>query len=703
MRGNSTNIEKLPSYLKQNGLFCLWKYEKDENGRDTKVPYNPKTKRHGAPDNKKTFTDLKTAAAKADGFDGLGIGVFDSIAGIDIDHCVKDGKLSDMAQEIVQTMATYTEISPSGTGLRILFLAPEYSYDREKYYINNRQNGLEIYLPGMTRKFLTVTGNSILTMDLQDRADKLQPILDKYMKRPQQTAKAKPATPATPLTLSDNELIAKITESKQGAKFTSLWNGDITGYSSPSEADQALCNILAFWTGNDAARIDSLFRQSGLFRNKWDSRRSGKTYGEKTIEKAINNTTEVYNPTPQAKTERKYKFPDIPAEEPTQDETAPVEQPAKDPEEIQPPKRADAVQDEIHRYLWKPYIPEEDYSILMAAGGTGKTMFCCWLAAQVTKGGFLPGDQHYSEMLEKKIPEPANVLYISSEELAGELRHRFVLSGGDPTRFYIYDREDSLGMSFTDGYSDFIRKVQSCTPKLVIIDPWQAFIGEAIDTNKVNHVRPALQKLALIAKRCNCSIVLISHVNKKPQSENINNAATGSSEFVNAARSGLMIVYSDDSEDKNGRILVHTKSNYAAAGDSLKFHITPLGGFEYDGTSLITREILEAAARNRKTVAETLAMMEENRNTRNDLIEAIKSIAKPGETVRVAYKEMIDTYGEDIFGAGRPSFVLKSISGKLKKLGITIETKTATGAYIQVMYNGKRSERGFTIDQKAQK
>ena len=702
MRGNSTNIEKLPSYLKQNGLFCLWKYEK-RDGRRTKVPYNPNNPQYGARScDRSTFADLNTAAAHAAGFDGLGIGVFDSIAGIDIDHCVRsDGTLNAMAKEIVEAMDTYTEISPSGTGLRILFLAPEYSYEKEKYYI--KHDFLEVYIPGMTNRFLTVTGNTIRDMEMLNRSDRLQPILDKYMKRPQPKTKAKPATPATPLTLSDNELIAKASAAANGAKFTALWNGDISGYLSQSEADQALCNILAFWTGNDAARIDSLFRQSGLMRNKWDERRSGSTYGADTIENALNKTTEVYNSTPQAKPERKYKFPDIPAEEPTQDKTAPVEQPAKELEEIQPPKRADAVQDEIHRYLWKPYIPEEDYSILMAAGGTGKTMFCCWLAAQVTKGGFLPGDQHYSEMIEKKIPEPANVLYISSEEMDWELRHRFVLSGGDPTRFYIYDREDSLGMSFTDGYSDFIRRVQSCTPKLVIIDPWQAFIGEAIDTNKVNHVRPALQKLALIAKRCRCSIVLISHVNKKPQSENINNAATGSSEFVNAARSGLMITYSEDAEDKNGRILVHTKSNYAAAGDSLKFHITPLGGFEYDGTSLITRDILEAAARNRKTVAETLAMMEENRNTKNDLIEAIKSMAKPGETVRVAYKEMIDTYGEDIFGAGRPSFVLKSISGKLKKLGITIETKTATGTYIQVAYNGKKSERVFTIFQKSQK
>ena len=371
---------------------------------------------------------------------------------------------------------------------------------------------------------------------------------------------------------------------------------------------------------------------------------------------------------------------------------------------FQPPKCAANVQIKIRKYLWKPYIPEEDYSILMASAGTGKTMFCCWLAAQVTNGGFIKGDTDFAAQLEAKRtgaePAPANVLYISSEEEDSELTHRLIESGGEPSRFFVYDRNDSIGMNFTDGFSDFIRRVQSCSPKLVIIDPWQAFIGESIDTNKVNHVRPAMQKLALIAKRCNCSIVLISHVNKKPQSENINNAAIGSSEFVNAARSGLMLIFSDDPEDTNGRILVHTKSNYAAAGDSLKFHITPLGGFEYDGISQVNRALLEAAARNRKTVSEMIALQTQERTVRTDLIEAIKSKAKPGVPVLVAYEEMIDTFGDEIFGgSARPSGVIKKIKPELKQLGITIETTTVTGNPKKTTYKDKTAN-GFEIYQK---
>lgn len=72
------------------------------------------------------------------------------------------------------------------------------------------------------------------------------------------------------------------------------------GYASQSEADLALCSHLAFWTGRDAAKMDSMFRQSGLMRDKWDRQQSGTTYGAITIQKAIENCKEVYTPKAEA-------------------------------------------------------------------------------------------------------------------------------------------------------------------------------------------------------------------------------------------------------------------------------------------------------------------------------------------------------------------------------------------------------------------
>ena len=86
-----------------------------------------------------------------------------------------------------------------------------------------------------------------------------------------------------------------------GARIRALWSGDTSGYSSHSEADAALCFHLAFWCGRDAIRIDRLFRQSELRRDKWDERHynNGRTYGQETIARACAACTETYAPRPE--------------------------------------------------------------------------------------------------------------------------------------------------------------------------------------------------------------------------------------------------------------------------------------------------------------------------------------------------------------------------------------------------------------------
>ena len=98
--------------------------------------------------------------------------------------------------------------------------------------------------------------------------------------------------------LEDEDLLEKATSASNGEKFERLWNGNTAGYDSQSEADMALCCLLAFWTGGDRTQMDQLFRQSGLLREKCDEVHyaDGSTYGEKTIERAITTTSEFYDP-----------------------------------------------------------------------------------------------------------------------------------------------------------------------------------------------------------------------------------------------------------------------------------------------------------------------------------------------------------------------------------------------------------------------
>jgi len=97
--------------------------------------------------------------------------------------------------------------------------------------------------------------------------------------------------------LDDSEVLERAKAAANGEKFRRLWRGSTAGYPSQSEADMALCALLAFWTGGDATQMDRLFRESGLLRPKWDEQHfaDGATYGERTIERAIVGTDEYYS------------------------------------------------------------------------------------------------------------------------------------------------------------------------------------------------------------------------------------------------------------------------------------------------------------------------------------------------------------------------------------------------------------------------
>ncbi|MDL2318236.1 phage/plasmid primase, P4 family [Eubacteriales bacterium OttesenSCG-928-A19] len=297
-----TNTANLPRDLTDSGLFCCWRLEDRGKGK-TKVPYNPHTGGHAQSNNPDTFAAFDKAVAAQGQYDGLGVGIFNGISAIDIDHCVnEDGTLMRIAQDVVdrfRSAGAYIEYSPSGKGVRILFRAPDFQYDTDAYYINRQKIGLEVYVFGATKKYVTVTGNAIHKADtLPDCTAQLQAILDKYMRRDQKKAPppAKAAPPAHAAALSDQDVIDKAKAAKNGARFAALWAGDCSAYPSQSEADQGLCDFLAFWCNDDAAQMDGLFRQSGLMREKWDRPQSGSTYGAITIAEAINSPHSVYDP-----------------------------------------------------------------------------------------------------------------------------------------------------------------------------------------------------------------------------------------------------------------------------------------------------------------------------------------------------------------------------------------------------------------------
>ena len=296
------NYNTIPEILKQlpNWVARVGKIPVDPNtgyGAKTDVPqtwgtFEQAVRCVGQPDTKDNICD------------GIGIELNAPYCGIDIDHCrdAETGELTREALDIIRTMDSYTEISPSGTGVHILYMNDGSVYpERHKNKMIDKKQRLEMYQTG---HYLTVTGNVLDGYDTYaERAAAADQVYKTYMEdsEPKQTAtqsRKKPLfLPSYSTTLSDNEIIEKAAAAKNGAKFSALWNGDISAYNNDdSRADLALCNKLAFWSCCDASAIDRLFRQSALMRPKWDEKRGAQTYGQLTINKAIEKCDNVYTP-----------------------------------------------------------------------------------------------------------------------------------------------------------------------------------------------------------------------------------------------------------------------------------------------------------------------------------------------------------------------------------------------------------------------
>ena len=290
------NYSTIPEELKQTGLFCCWRYE-DRGGRKTKVPYQPATGERAKSNDPGSFVPFQQAVS-AKGYDGIGVGIFDGICAIDLDDCItEEGRYTQNASEIIGIMHSYTELSPSGRGVHILFRAEGFAYDTGTYYIMNHKQGLEVYVAGATSKYVTVTGRRAHDYPFGERSKELSQVLERFMRRatPQNTAGRNGANGENNQNAPnpDSEVLERAAHGKHGAEFQRLWAGDCTGYPSQSEADLALCGHLAFWTLRDAAQMDRLFRRSGLMREKWDRPQCGTTYGAITIQKAMESCTAV--------------------------------------------------------------------------------------------------------------------------------------------------------------------------------------------------------------------------------------------------------------------------------------------------------------------------------------------------------------------------------------------------------------------------
>lgn len=319
---HQNNFLSLPETIRENCRFCCWRKER-RNGMDTKVPYTPASGNRARSNDVKTFCSFEQALTAYNNsqntkhpYSGLGICVDGNIGAIDIDHCLDaDGNLNDVATAVLGAFNDcYFEVSPSGTGLRGFFqLSQDFKYDTAVYYTKNSRYGLEIYLPGYTSRFVTVTGNTYREGNVSSDMDALQVVLDSFMLRVASDSAGASQGSNTDNTdkiktphayLTDEQVLAKAYASANGSLFKDLYEGNwqehADKYPSQSEADMAFAAMLAFWCGCDFEQMNRIFEASGLYREKWDRAQSGSTYGAITLANAIKRCTETYCPSTSA-------------------------------------------------------------------------------------------------------------------------------------------------------------------------------------------------------------------------------------------------------------------------------------------------------------------------------------------------------------------------------------------------------------------
>lgn len=284
---NKENYARIPQEMKDSKRWVLWK-KVIRDDRNTKLPIDAHNGKGAKSNDEATWATFDDAckALETHDCDGLGFMLGGGYFGVDIDHALDDKTLIG---EFVNTLDSYTEISQSGQGIHIICKGVLPQGQR-------RKGNVEMY---DNVRFFALTGNVYEGhCGLNDRTEEIKALHEKYL-QPSYTFKkeTKKTESRTTLLPSDEEVISKALASKNSILFSSLYYGQWEGaYASQSDADLALCSFLAFWTNKDATQMDRIFRKSRLYRQKWDEKRGEHTYGEITIQKAMNGCQNTYDP-----------------------------------------------------------------------------------------------------------------------------------------------------------------------------------------------------------------------------------------------------------------------------------------------------------------------------------------------------------------------------------------------------------------------
>ena len=304
-------LSRVPAELRAEPRWVCWR-RVERGGRATKAPVDARSGRMAKSTDAATWASFDEAAAAAGrlGCDGVGFvfGPDRAFTGLDLDHVIVGEELLPEYCWVVEEAGTYTEVSPSGDGLHLIFRGGK--PDVATRCRRSQAGGQTVEMYDRDR-FFTVTGDVFeghgelaANPGVVERAYRTWIEPDTEQDGRSSAVAAGTAAARDGDGMSDAELVERMLASRSGKAIRALMAGDCSAQDGDrSAADMALCSHLAFWCAGDAGRMDRIFRASGLMRDKWDSRRGGSTYGAQTVARAIEGCREFYSPKRERKVE----------------------------------------------------------------------------------------------------------------------------------------------------------------------------------------------------------------------------------------------------------------------------------------------------------------------------------------------------------------------------------------------------------------
>ena len=231
-------------------------------------------------------------------------------------------------------------------------------------------------------------------------------------------------------------------------------------------------------------------------------------------------------------------------------------------------------------WLLYPFIPFGKVTIVQGDPGEGKTTMVLQIIAKLTKGeAVLPSGSDEPALEGKTMAlEPVNVIYQTAEDGLGDtIKPRLLSAGADCSRVMVIDDNNQALTMMDARLEEAIIKTKA---RLVVLDPIQGFLGAAVDMHRANEIRPLMKRIAVLAEKYHCAIILIGHMNKNSNGKS-SYRGLGSIDFQAAARSVLIVGRIKDEPEI--RVVCHVKSSLAPEGKSIAFRLDKDTGFEWIG------------------------------------------------------------------------------------------------------------------------